>query len=93
MRVEPLPIQKCHRPHWAGVGSMPDINILVQGECRPTISFIRGTQDASIEQPAVLAIAHGASHAADGHECLASLAEADEPLTPGVTLTTAGIGH
>jgi hypothetical protein len=52
-----------------------------------------GQADATIEELAVVAIAQGASYAADGHGCLVSLEEADEPLTPGVTLTTAGIGH
>jgi hypothetical protein len=56
MRVEPLPIQECHRPHWARVCGMPDINIIVQGEGCPTICLIQGKQDASA------AIAHGAYH-------------------------------
>ena len=72
---------------------MPDIDIFVEGERCPTISLIQVKQDATIEELAVAAIAQGADHAADGHECLVSLEEADEPLTPGVTLTTAGIGH
>jgi hypothetical protein len=93
MRVEPLPIQKRNRPHWIGVYSMQDIAIFVQGEGRPTISLTQVKQDATIEALAVAAIAPGAYHAADGHECLVSLEEADEPLTPSVTLTTAGIGH
>lgn len=92
MRVEPLPIQTRNRPHWIGVYSMQDIAIFVQGEGRPTISLTQVKQDATIEELAVAAIAQGAYHVADGHECLVSLEEADEPLTPGVTLTTAGIG-
>jgi hypothetical protein len=72
---------------------MQDIDIFVEGERCPTISLIQVKQDATIEELAVAAIAQGAYHAADGHECLVSLEEADEPLTPGVTLTAAGIGH
>ena len=72
---------------------MQDIDIFVQGEGRPTISLIQVKQDATIEELAVAAIVQGAYPVADGHECLVSLEEADEPLTPSVTLTTAGIGH
>jgi hypothetical protein len=72
---------------------MQGIDIFVQGEGRPTISLIQIKQDATIEELAVAAIAQGAYHVADGHECLVSLEEADELLTPGVTLTTAGISH
>jgi hypothetical protein len=87
MRVEPPPIQKRNRPHWIGVYSMQDIAIFVQGEGRPTISLTQVKQDATIEELAVPAIAQAAYHAADGHECLVSLEETDEPLTPGVILT------
>jgi hypothetical protein len=59
---------------------MPDSDIFVQGEGRPTISLIQVKQDATSEALAVAAIAQGAYHAANGHVCLASLEEADEPL-------------
>jgi hypothetical protein len=72
---------------------MQGIDILVQGEGRPTISLIQVKQDATIEALGAAAIAQGAYPMTDGHACLMSLEEADEPLTPGVTLTTAGIGH
>jgi hypothetical protein len=71
---------------------MPDIDILVQGEGRPTISLIQVKQDATIEEPVVAAIVQGADPMAAGHACLMSLEEADEPLTPGVMIT-ADIGH
>jgi hypothetical protein len=66
MRVEPLPIQEGHRPHWARVCGMPDINIIVQGEGCPTICLIQGKQDATIEQPGVAAIVQGAYHGRGG---------------------------
>jgi hypothetical protein len=72
---------------------MQDIEIFVQGEGRPTISLIRVNADASTEELVVAAVAQGAYDAANGHECLVSLEEADEPLTPGMSLTTAGIRH
>jgi hypothetical protein len=72
---------------------MQDIDIFVQGEGRPTISLFQAKQEATSEELAAAAIAPGAYHTANGHECLVSLEEADEPLTPGVKLTTAGIGH
>jgi hypothetical protein len=93
MRVEPLSIQKPNRPQWAGAYRMQGIEIFVQAEGRPTISLMQVKQDATIEELAVAAIAQGAYPVADGHACLVFLEEADEPLTPGVTLTTAGIGH
>jgi hypothetical protein len=72
---------------------MQDIEIFVQADGRPTISRIQVKQAATIEERAVAAIAQGAYPVADGHACLVFLEEADEPLTPGVTLTTAGIDH
>jgi hypothetical protein len=72
---------------------MQDIGIFVQGDGHPTISLIQAKQEATSEEPAAAAIAQGAYHTADGHACLVSLEEADEPLTPGVTLTTAGVGR
>jgi hypothetical protein len=72
---------------------MQDIDIFVQGEGRPGISLIHVKQDATIEELVVAAVSQGAYHLFDGHECLVSREEADEPLTPGVTLTAAGIGH
>jgi hypothetical protein len=93
MRIEPLSIQKRRRPQWAGVYRMQDIEIFVQAEGRPTISLIQVKQDATIEELAVAAIVQRAYPVADGHACLVFLEEADEPLTPGVTLITAGIGH
>ncbi len=72
---------------------MQDIEIFVQGEGRPTISLIRVKQDATIEELVVAAIAQGAYHVTNGDQCLVSLEEADEPFTPGVTLTSAGIHH
>jgi hypothetical protein len=93
MRVEPLSIQKRHRPQWAGAYRMQDIEIFVQAEGRPTISLIQVKQDATTEELAAAAIVQGAYPVADGHAYLVSLEEADEPLTPGVTLTIAGTGH
>jgi hypothetical protein len=61
---------------------MQDIEIFVQAEGRPTISLIQGKQDAATAALAAAAIVH-----------FVSLEEADEPLTAGVTLTTAGTGH
>jgi hypothetical protein len=72
---------------------MEDIDIFVQGEGLSRISLIRIKQDATLEDLVAAAIAQGAYHGINGHECLVSLEEADEPLTPGVTLTSAGIGH
>jgi hypothetical protein len=72
---------------------MQGIDILVQGEGRPTIGLIQVKQDATIEALAAAAIAQGAYPMADGHACLMSLEEVDEPLTPGVTLTIADTGH
>lgn len=72
---------------------MQGIEIFVQAEGRPTISLMQVKQDAIIEELAVAAIAQGAYPVADGHACLVFLEEADEALTPGLTLTTAGIGH
>jgi hypothetical protein len=72
---------------------MQGIDILVQGEGRPTISPIQVKQDATIEEPVVAAITQGAYPVADGHTCLVFHEQADAPLTPGVALTTAGIGH
>jgi hypothetical protein len=72
---------------------MQDIGIFIQSEGRPTISLIQAKQEATSEELATAAIAQGAYRAAGGHACLMSLKEADEPLTRGVTLTTAGIGH
>src|SRR5919197_4614909 len=92
MRVEPLSIQQPNRPQWAGAYRMQGIEIFVQAEGRPTISLMQVKQDATIEERAVAAIAQGAYPVADGHTCLVFLEEADEPRTPGVTLTTAGIG-
>ena len=66
---------------------MQDIDISVQGEGRPPISLIRVKQDATTEELAVAAVVQAAHHAADGHERLVPLEEADEPLT------TAGIGR
>jgi DNA-binding IclR family transcriptional regulator len=53
---------------------------LVQGEGRPTISLMQVKQDATSEERSVAATMQGAYHAANGHACLASLEEADEPL-------------
>jgi hypothetical protein len=72
---------------------MQDIEVFVQADGRPTISRIQVKQAATIEERAVAAIAQGACPVADGHAYLVSLEEVDEPFTPGVTLTTAGIGH
>jgi hypothetical protein len=72
---------------------MQGMDILVQGEGRPTISRIQVKQDATIEEPVVAAITQEANPMAVGRACLMSLEEADGPLTPGVTLTTAGISH
>jgi hypothetical protein len=72
---------------------MPGIDILVQGEGRPTISLIQVKQDATTAELAAAAIVQEAYPVADGHAPLVSLEEADEPLTPGVTLTTAGTSH
>ena len=72
---------------------MQDSEIFVQAEGRPMISLIQVKRDATIEARAVAAIAQGAHPVADGHACLVFLEEADEPLTPGVTLTTAGTGR
>jgi hypothetical protein len=68
------------------------IEIFIQAEGRPTISLIQIEQDAATGALAAAAIAQEA-YPADGHAYLVSLEEADEPLTPGVTLTTAGTGH
>jgi hypothetical protein len=72
---------------------MQDIEIFVQAEGRPTISLIQGKQDAATAALAAAAIVHEAYSVADGHAYFVSLEEADEPLTAGVTLTTAGTGH
>jgi hypothetical protein len=69
------------------------IEIVVQAEGRPTISLIQVKQDAATEALAAAAIVQEAYPVADGHAYLVSLEEVDEPLTPGVTLTTAGTGH
>src|SRR5262249_7760736 len=72
---------------------MQDIEVFVQTESRPTISLMQVKQAATIEERAVAAIVQGVYPVADGHACLVFLEEADEPLTPGVTLTATGIGH
>jgi hypothetical protein len=59
---------------------MQDSDHFVQGEGRSTISLMQVKQDAIIEELSVAAIMQGAYHAANGHACLASLEEADEPL-------------
>jgi hypothetical protein len=69
------------------------IEIFVQAEGRPTISLIQVKQDAATKALAAAAIVQEAYPVADGHVYLVSLEEADEPLTPGVTPTTAGTGH
>jgi hypothetical protein len=40
MRVEPLSIQKRHRPQWARARRMQGIEIFVQAEGRPTINLM-----------------------------------------------------
>ena len=72
---------------------MQGIEICVHAEGRPTISLIQLKQDAATEALAAAAIVQEAYPVADGHAYLVSLEEADEPLTPGVTLTTAGTGR
>jgi hypothetical protein len=58
---------------------MPDIDIFVQGEGRPTIRLIQVKQAATIEELAVAASTQEADHATSGPEGLVSLDEADEP--------------
>ena len=72
---------------------MQDMEIFVRAGGRPTIGLIQVKQDAATEELAAAAIVQGAYPVAEGRAYLVSLEEADEPLTPGVTLTTAGAGH
>ena len=55
---------------------------LRSGRRPPPISLTQVKRDATIKKLAVPAIAQGAYHAADGHECLVSLEQTDGALHP-----------